>query len=162
MSAKKNLQPQQLKMFMSANEIMSSYGPNPGDRYASSRLRSHDMTKSSGGTRWSYEREETDDELWERKRDEAWDSGVAQSIIDEGVKEPVNLNMAWGTVGNGHHRVAVMHEEAPHELIPVLHHKHFSDAIKGGYEPAIRRAMERRHVQEAYKRRGLKWDGKYV
>lgn len=125
---------EQLPMFMSAHDIVNNYAPNPGDRYDTTT----DYTSSSGGTYHSYEREETDDELWERKRDEAWDSGLAQSIIDEGVKEPVNLNMVRGTVGNGHHRVAVMHEEAPHELIPVLHHKHSYDAIKGGYEPAGR------------------------
>lgn len=136
MSAGDHVQPKQLAMFMSAHDIVNNYAPNPGDRYSEST----DYTSSSGGTYHSSEYEETDDEFWERKNDEAWESGVAQSIIEEGVKEPVNLSSASRTIGNGHHRVAVMHDQAPHEVIPVLHHDRILDAIRGGYEPSMRRA----------------------
>lgn len=90
-------------MFMSANEITARYQPLDADR------------EEDG---WSGP--ETNDELWERKANEAWDEGLAQGIIEHGVKKPVSLGQAVGSEGKpqivgGHHRLAVMREESPDE-----------------------------------------------
>jgi hypothetical protein len=109
MPANDHLQPEQLKMFMSANEIMGSHKPNPAD----------------------FEDDASDEEGWERKSAEAMESGVYESIEREGVRDPVNLYTKYPDkttpkreqrIGNGHHRVAVMNDLDPDELMPVLHH----------------------------------------
>lgn len=130
MAAHNSLNPNQLKMFMSAHEIKGEYQPLDGDR--------------SG-----YE---TDDEVWERKLDEAtnnrthWDDdeGVltrypatqTEHIRQHGVTQPVHLGSgnSWGDsnkrqVAGGHHRIAVMGHLNPDQLMPVLHHTGFHAAI---------------------------------
>ena len=162
MAAHHNINPHQLKMFMSADEIMRHYQPLDADRLGqgdwsavtSGRAGSdaptartwaghNTMRNSEGRKLYAEDRLESSDELWQRKAEEAWDYGLAQDIIDEGVKKPVSLGMERGLEGKpqvvgGHHRLAVMAEESPHELMPVLHYQSFGhaqrqsqDAIKG-------------------------------
>lgn len=109
-------------MFMSANEITARYQPLDADR------------EEDG---WSGP--ETNDELWERKANEAWDEGLAQGIIEHGVKKPVSLGQAVGSEGKpqivgGHHRLAVMREESPDELMPVLHYRDLSQAAVQSFD----------------------------
>lgn len=78
-------------------------------------------------------REENDDEMWDRKATEASDDGLTQSLREHGVRSPVSLSLERGRSGlpqvaGGHHRIAAMDEEAPDELLPVVHHRQFHDA----------------------------------
>lgn len=89
---------------------------------------------------------ETDDELWDRKLDEAeygkeaWSEksnksvSLAESIREEGVKKPIHLSTSqFGSQGKpeivgGHHRLAVATADRPGDYIPVLHHRDISEA----------------------------------
>jgi hypothetical protein len=150
MVASDHLHPVQLKMFMSAKEILSQYQPLDADRLdlgsgqttkdpgswelnPTARTPSQHTRRTTGGSKL-YKRRgrskavETDEQLWERKSEEAWDRGLAQSIIDKGVKKPVSLGTRIGEsekpqIVGGHHRIAVMAEEAPNELMPVIHYE---------------------------------------
>lgn len=64
-----------------------------------------------------------------------WGGGesVRDSVVREGVHAPLSLGRQFGSQGKpqivgGHHRLAVMKEEKPDDLIPVLHFKSISDA----------------------------------
>jgi hypothetical protein len=124
MSALNPGQFQQLPMFMTARDIDRQYDPNEGDR---------NVDESTG---WV----ETTDELWDRKAQEAKQdaSGVGDglsvhdSVLRHGVKSPVwlyhderSIQGDLPTVGNGHHRVAVLLHNDPDRLMPVLHGTHF-------------------------------------
>jgi hypothetical protein len=103
MAAQHNINPNQLKMFMSADEIMSSYQPLDADRignegterttYSSGggdypTARTHgaalNTRRTTGGSKLyrGSGRPESDEEVWSRKGEEAWDYGLAQDIID--------------------------------------------------------------------------------
>lgn len=59
-----------------------------------------------------------------RKLAEAHSSGLASSIAKEGIKEPLTLWHAQDgskTVTDGQHRLAVMLDKDPHQLLPVSH-----------------------------------------
>jgi hypothetical protein len=137
MTASSHLQPEQLKMFMSANEIMSTHVPNPAD------FEDEDEDFASSD-------EEVTGNFWDRKLTESMDNGTYDSIHHEGVKEPVNLYTKHPDkntpkreqrIGNGHHRVAAMNELDPDEVMPVLHHdrdargrtQHHDAISPGGY-----------------------------
>jgi hypothetical protein len=128
MSAAHHLQPEQLRMFMPAQEIMRDYHPHPGDMadevYG---------TTTGGGTGWR-ERTMSVDELWDRKLEESWETGehggVYHSVERRGVLNPVPLyhgtdSRAPGTkfVANGQHRVAAAADLG--QEVPVIHHGDF-------------------------------------
>jgi hypothetical protein len=102
---------------------------------------------------------ESDEELWERKAGEAdmyaahgyaakhrdpperGEPTLYEDIAAKGVSHPVALGTQVGSQGKpqitgGHHRIAVMRDVAPHNLLPVLH-------FQGGLG-ATRRVMEER------------------
>ena len=154
MAAHHHIQPEQLKMFMTANEILEHWGPldldrqqtgggtygsftrDPGSENPTARsFRGHNTERTSGGSKL-YHRVggvESDEELWSRKAEEAGDYGLTDSILEEGVKKPVSLGFSTGSTGKrevvgGHHRLAVMREESPDEYIPVVHYPNFYQA----------------------------------
>lgn len=127
MAAHNNLNPDQLKMFMSANEIKGQYQPLDGDR----------------------EGYEDDNEVWDRKLSEAsapkpyYDMAHEKVVLNSGshldhlkthgVTQPVHLGNEYGSSGRrevvgGHHRVAVMSHLSPDQLMPVLHHEDIWEA----------------------------------
>jgi len=152
--------PGQLPMFMSARDIQHQYQPLDADRlggYEDEHANPHTTWSSSGGnnptqrnwrgeTRRSqggskmhdrYPALESDQELWNRKAEEAGDYGLHEDIMEHGVQKPVSLGQQFGNSGKpqvvgGHHRIAVMGEESPDELMPVLHFKSFGDARMQG------------------------------
>lgn len=108
----------QLPMFMSAHEIRSQYRANDADREDN-----------------RYGELETDDELFDRKYEEADDSGLAHDVAKNGVSDPIPLTMEAHAsrpgsedfagkpqMFGGHHRVAIMHRQRPHDLMPVEHY----------------------------------------
>lgn len=110
MSARNNLNPNQLKMFMTAHEITAQYQGNDSDR-----------GKTARG-------EENDADLLTRKYREAQDSPLASSVRQSGVQFPVELTTEGGRYGkpqvaDGHHRLAVEAFENRHRLMPVEHHR---------------------------------------
>lgn len=94
---RKKENPNQLKMFMTAREIISEYKPLEGD----------------------YINEETADELWERKANESETNGLLESIRKHGVQIPVSLDHADKEVLGGHHRIAAQYRLNPDQFMPV-------------------------------------------
>lgn len=145
-------------MFMSAREIQAKYQPldadraglngsnehttwssGGGDNPTARSWRGHNTRRTTGGSKlyMSSGEPETDEQLWERKAEEADDYGLASEIREEGVLKPVSLGSQFGESGKpqivgGHHRIAVMAEEAPDELMPVLHYDSFHEARMQG------------------------------
>ena len=123
----------QLPMFLSAREIRSTYRALDADR--------HDVIDD-----WEADHEttrpETDDELFDRKYDDAIDkdeigaetgpnsrSSLRDHLLEHGVHNPVSLELPGQSLSGlkpqilgGHHRVAVMSKHKPDALIPVEHH----------------------------------------
>jgi len=124
----------QMPMFMSAHEILQSHHPLAGDRR--SREDALDEQGGSESTQtpygWDEEQEhESDQQLWDRKYEEAHSQGLAEHISEHGVQSaiqlgttrqshPDNPNIMKPEIVGGHHRVAVMAEEHKHNLMPVL------------------------------------------
>lgn len=111
-------------MFMSAREIRGSYGPWRGDRY--------EVQTPDGRIR-----KERNSELWARKRQEASlgvEPTLDKQVLKDGVQNPVSLespdkpSRRRPYVLGGHHRVAVMAEHKPDDLMPVEHFEHPVDA----------------------------------
>lgn len=63
----------------------------------------------------------------EMKKGEADNSGLTTNIHTEGVKEPLTIwhhsreEGGHKTLTDGHHRLAVMLEHNPHQMLPVQH-----------------------------------------
>ena len=108
---------EQLRMFMTANEIKTQYRPHVGD-----------LMPETSSEEDPEPHPETADELWQRKADESWDTGLANDLMEHGVQKPVHLVTSTSRVAGGHHRIAFMGEESPNELMPVVHHADFYDA----------------------------------
>lgn len=74
----------QLPLFVTGDEMVAAARPHAGDKVSP---------------------DETDQELWDRKKAEADASGITESIDKKGVVRPVRVT-GGGTVKNGHHRIA--------------------------------------------------------
>jgi hypothetical protein len=125
---------EQMKMFMSAREIRSSHKPLQGDFEEVDDWMDGMSADEDDATRM-----ETEDELWNRKTEEAEDSGLYEDIEERGVQKPVHLSAYTADdrhyqgggherILGGHHRIAVMGETRPDDLMPVLHHRNLFDA----------------------------------
>ena len=155
MAASDHLHPGQLKMFMSAREIMTNYDPHEGDR----QFKGLDRLVFHGQPQTPVEREgkwgkvymppptavpETNDEMWDRKLAESKQQmrgGIYQSLQMEGVQHPIPLthHVRQGgekpMVGGGQHRIAAMNAIDPDRLMPVTHHENIIAAQR---EPGYR------------------------
>ena len=122
MAASDALHPQQLKMFMSAREIQSSYDPHEGDRKY--KIMHGEM--------------ESNQEMWDRKLVESQapimhgkqrSPSLYEKLQTEGVQHPIPLSTMHykgshrPMVAGGQHRVAAMSHLNPDQLMPVLHHE---------------------------------------
>lgn len=68
--------------------------------------------------------EETDEELWERKRVMAGVKGLDKDIRKNGIAVPISLGYEYGSqnkpqIVGGHHRLAVAHSIDPEMKVPV-------------------------------------------
>ena len=89
---------------------------------------------------------ETDNEVWERKAEEAesnYNPSLQKSIAAKGVKKPVHLMFETGSqnkpsVAGGHHRIAASLDVDGDKLMPVLHHEDWNDVkrIKNSRQPS--------------------------
>jgi hypothetical protein len=159
----------QLPMFMTAREIRAGWQVLDGDRegqHGSMDWPSWSF-KASGWTRTHSgmdvhahhpksefgERRENDDEVFDRKREEADNYGMGseddeptlyEDIVRNGVQKPVTLQdptvRTRGSLGKpeilgGHHRIAVMDLEKPNTYMPVLFDTSLRSAKsgQGGY-----------------------------
>lgn len=149
MSSSDRLNPQQLSMFLTGQEITDNYQPLGGDRGASlddeqgyekitgpvwhwgTDMDDFDEHGDRLGVRQALYRQ-TDEGVWEDKLDEA--TGGKESLYDSidrsGVEQPVtlSLNPVEGPHGqfapevrDGHHRIAVARELGPDKLVPVVY-----------------------------------------
>lgn len=137
-------QTEQMKMFMSAREIKNTYAPWSGDREEIEDWMDGDDIDSAPSLR-----QETDEEVWTRKADEAAESDLYEDVVEHGVRKPVHLevrdpNEPRGPredprehVLGGHHRIASMGDVRPDDLMPVLHHTDIFEAMGGiGFDPS--------------------------
>jgi hypothetical protein len=131
-------------MFIPAGELLSSAAPLWGDK-------AEVPDEHSDGAR-----EETDQELWERKAVEArlidaerggpsrpFKKTLYNSIKERGVSEPVRLmhredESLSPEVANGHHRIAAAAEIDPEMLIPVEHYDPVSNQMSITHQPGDR------------------------
>lgn len=125
----------QLPMFMSAREIRSQYQALDGDRLAVNADGQPEAYRVHG----PFSAVENDDQLYARKlRESGGDLG--RDIKANGVTDPILLEdgsdpNGGGSQGRmqvigGHHRVAVMLDHAPDQLMPVEHHRNLRAAKK--------------------------------
>jgi len=101
---------QQLPMFMTAQEIMSSRRPALGER-------------GKVYPQGQPSRVETDTDMMARKTadlDKPDYEGLRESVVTEGVKNPIHLTDT--DIGEGHHRLAALMEQDPGRYVPVMHH----------------------------------------
>lgn len=107
-------------MFMTAREITAQYQPLDADR---------NRTYDDRGLRTGWE---DDAQVWDRKNAESevlvgrQAVSLSARVLRDGVRSPVILGSAPGTQGkpqvvSGHHRIAIMNEHQPDDLIPVQH-----------------------------------------
>lgn len=108
--------PQQLKMFMTRDEIQRSYSPIDTDR--GFRMKS------------GYD---SDDTVWASKVADVQGTDFEHSVQTHGVEHPVPLTTKASRVtgkpmlAGGHHRVAV---SKPDQLIPVEHYTDTTSAVE--------------------------------
>ena len=141
MGADRNINPDQLRMFMTPSEIQRNYAILPGDRWEG----------------------ETDDEFWARKDEEnsepGWDRARSGSALADvpvtSISNPVRLvdkpyrgvGRSDGVIGNGHHRVAAgVAQEAESDteiLLPVVHYRSEVLAANDGNFPSYGNYDER-------------------
>lgn len=143
MTAKRHVSSEQLAMFMTAGELRQM-GVSPFDT----------VDPKSGDI-------QTPEHTWERKTDEAIESGLVDSIRERGVSKPINLyhlsegedpnlvldidpetgkeitgSLSPKTIAHGHHRVAGANFVSPNEWIPVQHYDR-NDADPSKIDPFL-------------------------
>jgi hypothetical protein len=121
MSAARHINPNQLKMFMTAHEITAQYQVGEGDREGYER---------------AYGRPYDDAAVLRAKYSETTAAGgeYAAHVRQHGVMTPVEILHQPGSRGrsqvwNGNHRVAVEAFENRHRLMPVVHHANVRDGM---------------------------------
>jgi hypothetical protein len=113
------LQPQQLKMFMTPEEIKGSYSPIDNDR--GFRMKS------------GYDSDET---VWANKRADIAGTPFEASVQSHGVEHPVPLTgkpsrvTGKPMIAGGHHRIEAA---KPGSLIPVEHFTDTTAAVENPY-----------------------------
>jgi uncharacterized protein (DUF1015 family) len=103
MSASKHLNPKQLKLFMTARELM-------------------DMPAGDDLEEWRPMSQNED--LYHEKLGESMDNSLYKSIKSKGVQEPVNIEFFSRqhddtVISDGHHRIAAAHSINPDMIIPI-------------------------------------------
>lgn len=145
------INPDQLKLLMTPQEIKSGYqaldadrsmrqGPVPRGGEGTDRPRRTDMGYNDptpeGGRglmmkpylrRSKDFRSESEADTWARKGQEANESGLTESVKEHGVVYPVTLGDVPGMEGKpqitgGHHRIAAAEQVGGEQYVPVFHH----------------------------------------
>lgn len=119
---------EQLRMFMSPDEIRQQYKIHP------SEIEEDDFAAVGLDSLEDPEPEDLSalhEEFWNRKEDEAWDDGTYGSVEESGVRTPISLGPAH--IGNGHHRLisALMSGK---QFVPVLHYSDHQNAMRSGFD----------------------------
>lgn len=126
----------QLAMFMTASELTDDH----------SKVVPGDFTPDRAAEGWAQK-------LHEAKTAAPGKHGHVE--YGDGIRNPVSLQY-WsdrGTIGNGHHRVAVARDRGPNTLVPVEHHD--PDSIQ--WERQARRAKQNADISRW--NAGLRSDG---
>ena len=95
MAKKEN--PNQLKLFMTARELVENHEPLDGD----------------------FLPDETNAELWDRKASESEENGLMDSIREKGVQIPISIHPTSGVIVGGHHRIASQYKLNPDQFIAI-------------------------------------------
>lgn len=121
----RHINPNQLRMFMTPREIAATV------QQAETNIRKPEDLKN--------------DYVAKSKLIRAKNNGLADSIVKEGVKKPIDImheyDDDWGDettqLVNGHHRFSVSLDVAPDKYIPVQHHSKFEtiDWTTGDSDP---------------------------
>lgn len=123
--------PNQLRMFMTADEIVDHY--KLGD------------TRLPGNPK-GYKPDTSPQSVLDRKYQDTQRTGFSEILRNQGVRDPVHVS--YGTTANptatfrgepalrqGHHRVAWMQRNHPDQYLPVVHHDDAADAVVGMWVP---------------------------
>jgi hypothetical protein len=83
-----------------------------------------EMTTADAPTQTRAGRQVSEDEsFWNRKSDEAYDSGIYKSVQREGIVNPIRVGVEGREIGirNGYHRVAAAHDIDPTMFVPITY-----------------------------------------
>lgn len=145
MSASDHVNPDQLKLFMTARELREQYWPNFEDIQHADR---HVGTGSD---------DDVVNSVWDRKLKESKESGLYEDIKDLGVRIPVTVeDNPWPgapskpQVYGGHHRIAAAYDINPDMLIPVNYDEDIEDAWEVDHERTVADPVLQKHVQKKY------------
>jgi hypothetical protein len=109
MAAHDNINPQQLAMLMTAQEL-----------HDIDSIDVQQTPESRFGGAWKSK-----DAMWKTKRAENRESGLKADIAARGVERPVELthgrDLSGSVLRDGHHRVQASFELNPKQLLPVVH-----------------------------------------
>ncbi len=88
------------------------------------RIHQNEMTTADVPTETRAGRQVSEDEaFWNRKSNEAYDSGIYKSIKREGIVNPVLVGVRSRDmhIRNGYHRVAAAHDIDPTMFVPITY-----------------------------------------
>jgi hypothetical protein len=134
MSAKRSINPNQLRLFMTARELREHFDPSWGD----------------------FEGDETAEQLWDRKLQASKDNGLYDDIKDIGVRVPVTItenpdgSEFKPEVKGGHHRIAAAYDINPDMEIPVNYDGSTQNAWDVEIERGISDPVLQQHVKKKY------------
>jgi hypothetical protein len=110
MAASDHLHPQQLSMFMTAQELHDTHS-----------LDVQQTPESRFGGHWK-----SMDAMWKTKRKENKADGLDKHVAEHGVHNPVELasgrDVTGEVIAHGHHRIQAAYDANPQSLLPVVHH----------------------------------------
>lgn len=134
MAAKKHINPNQLKLFMTAQELMDHFEPNPGD------VEDHASPQA----------------MWNTKLAESKENKLHEDIENIGVRIPVTITDSpqegskKPIIRGGHHRLAAAYDINPKMEIPVNYGDSIADAWDVEEERAIADPVLQKYVKDKY------------
>lgn len=134
MAASDHVNPNQLRLFMSARELREQFDPNWGD----------------------FEGEETAKDVWDRKLKVSKENGLYDDIKDIGVRIPVTITGNPDDSGfnpevmGGHHRIAAAYDINPDMEIPVNYDNSTRSAWDVEQERGFSDPVLQEHVMKKY------------
>jgi len=133
MSARKAINPDQLRLFMTARELREQFDPNWGD----------------------FHNDEDSEKVWARKLNASKKNGLYDDVKDIGVRVPVTItdnpddSDYKPEVKGGHHRIAAAYEINPDMEIPV----NYADSIEEAWDVEKERGSSDPVLQEHVKKK---------
>jgi len=134
MAAKRHINPNQLKLFMTAQELMDHFEPNPGD------VEDHASPQA----------------MWKAKLTESKESELHEDIKNIGVRTPITVTDSprdgsiKPVIRGGHHRLAAAMDINPKMEIPINYGNEIYDAWDVEEERAVADPVLQKYVHDKY------------